>query len=100
MIDRRVLLRQVVMGLSLTPLMLARSSSARAAALPDLSEQDPAAKAVHYVEEASRAKQAPAGAQCSNCSIYTALGDTAGSCTLFKNKSVKAAGWCSAWSGL
>jgi hypothetical protein len=99
-IDRRVLLRRMALGLSLTPLMLTKSSITRAAPLPLLSEQDPAAKAVHYVEDASRAKDAPSGARCSNCSIYSATGETAGTCTLFKNKWVKAAGWCTAWSGL
>ena len=36
------------------------------------SEQDPAARAVHYVEDASRAEGAASGADCSNCSIYSA----------------------------
>jgi hypothetical protein len=91
--DRRVLLQRIALGLSLTSL-------ARAAPPALLREQDPEAKAVHYVEDASRAKDAPPGASCSNCSIYAALNDTQGSCTLFKDKLVKAAGWCSSWSGL
>ena len=99
--DRRALLRRIALGVSLTPALLAKSPTAHAAAAPPwLSETEPAAKAVHYVEDVSRAKEASPGAQCSNCSIYTALSDSAGTCTLFKNKSVKAAGWCSAWSGL
>jgi len=94
------MLRRVAMGLSLMPLALSKSSRARAAGMPLLSEKEPAAQAVHYVEDASRAKDAQAGANCSNCSIYSATGDTQGSCTLFKDKLVKAAGWCSSWSGL
>ena len=92
---RRMLLQRVALGLAATSL----TSLARAA-VPLLSEQDPEAKKVHYVEAASRAKEAQSGSDCSNCSIYTAMGDTQGSCTLFKGKLVKAAGWCSAWSGL
>jgi High potential iron-sulfur protein len=92
-IERRALLQRILLGLSL-------SSIARAAPLPALSEQDPAAKAVRYVEDAARTKDAPSGAACANCSIYAAQSDSQGSCTLFKGKSVKAAGWCSAWSGL
>jgi hypothetical protein len=89
---RRVLLQRVALGLSVTALA--------SAADPLLSEQDPEAKKVHYVEDAGRAKEAQAGSNCSNCSIYSAMGDTQGSCTLFKGKRVKAAGWCNAWSGL
>ena len=95
--SRRALLRQAL-GLALTPLALARP--AHSAAPPLLSEQDPAAKALHYVEDASRAKDAQPGADCSNCAIYTAAGDAQGSCALFPGKLVKAAGWCSSWSGL
>ena len=95
---RRVLLQRVAMGLAATS--LASLSSRARAANPLISEQDPEAKKVHYVADAGRAKEAQSGSNCSNCSIYTAMGDTQGSCTLFKGKLVKAAGWCNAWSGL
>lgn len=98
--SRRAMLRQMVLGLSLAPLSLSKPPAARAADLPLLNEKDPAAQAVHYVEDASRAKDAQPGANCSNCSIYSATGETLGSCTLFKGKLVKAAGWCGSWSGL
>jgi High potential iron-sulfur protein len=98
---RRALLQQAALGLSLAPLALALAPSAAAGALPLISEQDPAAKAVHYVEDASRAKGAASGADCSSCSLYgAAAGATQGTCTLFPGKLVKAAGWCSSWSGL
>lgn len=98
---RRALLKQAALGLSLAPLALADAPQALGAQLPLLSEQDPAAKAVHYVEDASRAKGAASGADCSNCSIYSAAGGASqGTCTLFPGKLVKAAGWCSSWSGL
>jgi hypothetical protein len=93
------MLQRVALGLSVVSVSALRSTPARAAD-PLLSEQDPAAKKVHYVEDASHAKEAQSGANCSNCSIYSAMGDTQGSCTLFKGKLVKAAGWCNAWSGL
>ena len=95
---RRTLLKQAALGLSLAPLALA---AAPAADLPLISEQDPAAKAVHYVEDASRAQGGASGAECSNCSIYSATaGASMGTCTLFPGKLVKAAGWCNKWSGL
>jgi hypothetical protein len=97
---RRALLQQAVLGLSLAPLALADAPAALGASPPLIAEQDPAAQAVHYVEDASRAKGAAAGADCSNCSIYGAAGADRGTCTLFPGKLVKAAGWCSSWSGL
>jgi|SRR5580658_5572342 hypothetical protein len=96
--SRRTLLLQVGIGLSVVSLT-ALKSKARAAD-PLLSEQDPDAKKVHYVEDARRSREAQEGSNCSNCSIYTAMGDTSGSCGLFKGKLVKAAGWCNQWSGL
>jgi hypothetical protein len=97
---RRALLKQAALGLSMTPLALAGTRAALGASPPLITEQDPAAQAVHYVEDASRAKGAAAGADCSNCSIYGAAGADQGTCTLFPGKLVKAAGWCNAWSGL
>jgi High potential iron-sulfur protein len=99
--ERRTLLRKLAIGLSLAPLAVFDAPGARAAELPLLSEQDPAAKAEHYVEDASRAKEATSGALCSNCSVYGgADGAAQGTCTLFPGKLVKAAGWCKSWSGL
>jgi hypothetical protein len=97
---RRALLQRAALGLSIAPLALGRSPAALGADLPLISEQDPAAKAVHYVEVASRAKEAASGTDCSNCSLYGAAGATQGTCTLFPGKLVKAAGWCRSWSGL
>jgi hypothetical protein len=101
---RRALLQRAACAVSLAPLALAAvlpAPSAAAAAQPLISEQDPAARSVHYVEDASRAKDATSGAHCSNCSLYTAVGgSTQGKCVLFPGKLVKAAGWCSSWSGL
>ena len=100
--SRRALLKRAALGLSLAPVAAAIASAAAAppAALPLISEQDPAAKAVHYVEDASRAKGAASGADCSSCSIYSAADSSKGTCSLFPGKLVKAAGWCSSWSGL
>jgi hypothetical protein len=93
-LSRRVLLTRIALGLSVSPLSLAADPAL-------LSEKDPKAAAVHYVEDAARAKDAQPGANCSNCSIYSsAAGAPAGKCTLFPGKLVKAAGWCSSWSGL
>ena len=100
-IDRRTLLCQIAAGLSLTPALVpvarAATSASAGALLP---ESDPAARAVHYVEDASKSKEAASGATCADCSIYGAITDSEGTCTLFKDRRVKAAGWCTSWSGL
>ena len=68
---------------------------------PLLSEEDPADKALQYVSDASKAKDANAGNKCANCSLYA--GDaksTQASCAVFNNKQVLASGWCSAWTNM
>jgi len=108
------LLSRLGLGLSLASLAplapLARlavptagASDAAAAALPLVSEADPAAKQLHYVEDGQHAPGATAGATCESCSLYSSVGGGAadrGACTLFPGKLVKAAGWCTSWSGL
>ncbi len=95
--SRRQLLRSVALGMSLAPLV----APAVSAEPPLISESDPAAQAVHYVDDARHASGATAGATCASCSLYSgAAGADRGSCTLFPGKLVRAAGWCSAWSSL
>lgn len=90
---RRRLLGHVAAALSLIPL-------AARAADPALSEADPAAKAVEYIEDGSHAKDAQKGAVCANCGLYNgASGAARGACSLFPGKTVTAAGWCNKWSG-
>ena len=99
--ERRALLRRLALGLTLVPMAGLASRRAHAADPPLLSESDPAAKALDYVEDAAKAKGAQSGSLCSNCSIYGgADGATAGPCTLFPGKWGKANGWCKSWSGL
>ena len=66
--------------------------------LPLLAVDDPAAKAVKYVEDAKKAKEAE-GNTCANCSLYNGKdGSVQGPCQIIKGKAVKAAGWCNAWA--
>ena len=72
--------------------------------LPQLSEDDPMAKAMKYVHDASEVDPAtrnnPAPDQsCANCAlIQGADGDTWRPCQIFPGKAVNAAGWCSVWA--
>ena len=64
---------------------------------PQLSEEDPNAKALHYVTDAARS---PDPSQtCSSCALYQgdAKSVQAG-CLLFPKQWVRAAGSCSSWA--
>ncbi|HEV2621632.1 MAG TPA: high-potential iron-sulfur protein [Frateuria sp.] len=70
---------------------------ARAADLPHVAESDPTAKALDYVEDASKSKNPKhkAGDVCANCQFYSGTGTAGyGPCQLFPGKSVNAKGWC------
>jgi hypothetical protein len=102
---RRSLLRRLALAMSLAPLTVPESRAAApdagGSALPLLVESDPAAKMLHYVQDARRASGATGGASCESCSLYSgASGADRGACTLFPGKLVKAAGWCTSWSSL
>lgn len=69
---------------------------ARAAELPPLTDADPTAKALAYVEDATKSTNPKykAGADCANCMFYTGGPTGVGPCQLFPGKSVTAKGWC------
>lgn len=69
---------------------------ARAADLPHLSESDPTAKALGYVEDAAATKDPKhkAGDTCANCQFYSGGATGFGPCQLFPGKDVSAKGWC------
>jgi hypothetical protein len=95
--SRRHLLGSVAAGVTLA--MALRPAPARAADAPPISESDPAAKAVKYVEDATRAKGAAKGSTCANCGLYQGKsGAATGPCQIFPGKTVAAAGWCSSWA--
>lgn len=97
--SRRRFVRKLVLGAALAPLALTRLTTSRAADLPLLSPDDPAAKKVKYTEDASSEKSATKGNTCATCALYEgAYGSTQGPCQLFPANHVKAAGWCSAWA--
>lgn len=71
--------------------------TARAADLPHVSESDPTAKALDYVEDASKSKNPKhkPGQVCANCQFFGGKGTSGyGPCQLFPGKAVNAKGWC------
>jgi High potential iron-sulfur protein len=94
--SRRRLLKRITLGAALLPLALRRSQAANA---PLVTEDDPTAKALKYVPDASKASAAKPGSHCGNCQLYQGTaGSAQGGCQLFPGKQVKSAGWCSSWT--
>jgi hypothetical protein len=98
---RHFLLLSVGVGSSL---VLSRAAFADTA--NRLSESDPKAQALGYVEDASKVDRAKfpgyaAGQTCANCSLFQgAATDAYGGCTLFGDKQVAARGWCSSYTNM
>lgn len=101
--SRRRFLRAGLMGAAAVPVagLLGglRTASAQTD-MPKLSEDDPAAKALNYHEDASEVSGGARseGAICANCQLYQGSPDSEwGGCGAFPGKAVAANGWCSAW---
>ena len=93
---RRRFLAQLALAAAALPL-LTRAGNAVAAPLPRLPASNAQAKALGYVEDASKTKNAAhkPGSNCANCQFFTA---STGACALFAGFSVAPKGWCSAWA--
>ena len=74
------------------------------AASPHLSESDPTAKALGYVEDASKVDKTKfpsfkPGAHCATCNFFQGKpADAFAPCQIFPGKSVAGAGWCASHS--
>jgi hypothetical protein len=94
--SRRRLLRNIALAASVGSLASIQLRAAEE--LPLLAVDDPVAKGVKYVEDATKVKEAE-GNTCANCSLYNGKdGSVQGPCQIIKGKAVKAAGWCDAWA--
>jgi hypothetical protein len=98
-LSRRSVLQKLTLGIPLVPLAVSQLRTALAADAPLLSPDAKEAKAVKYVEDASKAVGAVPGSTCANCAVYQGhAGSPLGPCQIFPGKQVKAAGWCSSWA--
>lgn len=70
------------------------------AAEPHLTDADPTAKAMDYVEDATTSKNAlyKPGSVCANCQLYTGGANGYGNCQLFPGRLVSANGWCTSYT--
>ena len=86
------------------PAAEAPAEPAAAGGLTPLSEDDPQARALAYVNDASTVDgtaypQYQAGQVCANCALFQgAEGDTMGTCSIFPGRLVNAEGWCSVYA--
>lgn len=95
MTNRRVFMMQTVVGAS------ALASGVAMAAAPMVAETDANAKALGYVADATKSKNAKykAGSACGNCALYQGkAGAASGPCPLFAGKQVSAKAWCTAYA--
>ena len=97
--SRRGLLKRIALVIPLAASLDALVAvQARAADAALLAETDPEAKAIKYVDDTAKSKEAM-GNRCDTCSLYQGTnGSTQGGCQIVKGKQVKAAGWCNAWA--
>ena len=99
---RRRALKLATAGVVAIPFAsLATRGTAVAGELPQLSEDDRAAKALSYVHDAAKA---PAGKRkdgtyCKNCNLIKEKQGTWRGCAIFPGKAVNENGWCAGWVG-
>lgn len=94
---RRRFIKLGALGLAAIP--LSHLAPRVAQAVDNVTEADPMAKSLNYVEDAAKADQAKRGGAdrfCHNCQLYGG-GEPRGPCSLFQGRLVNANGWCSAW---
>jgi len=100
-LSRRRFLRDLTVAVPVSTLVL--HGTAMAEELPRLTEDDPTALALGYVDDAATTDTAKwanykAGQDCANClQIQGNDGDAWRPCGIFPGKSVAAKGWCSVW---
>lgn len=92
---RRFLLRSSAAAAALP--LIALMPKHAFAALPPLPMTNAQAKALHYVEDATKSDQSTHKADrfCDNCQFHVAATN---GCTIFPGFSVAPKGWCSAWA--
>ena len=102
--DRRDALGLIVGGVTMMPITALLSTEAIGASdLPRVAEDDPTAKALRYVHDATKAERTPRGGTpgekqfCSNCNFIRPDNGEWRPCQLFPGKAVNENGWCASW---
>lgn len=75
------------------------ASRACAADAQEVSEDDPTAKGLKYVTDATKSERKDMSAFCNNCRYFKGAADAAKApCDLFGGRAVNGKGWCTAWA--
>jgi High potential iron-sulfur protein len=100
---RRRLVNAALAVFTVTPALGLFSSETKADALTPLNTNEPSAKALNFVPDASKidARANPVykgGEHCASCAHYRGKpGDPVAGCEIFPSHSVPAGGWCMVW---
>jgi len=103
-ISRRSIVKSGLIAGALLPAVGLISRNAGAATLPPLDPNDPTAKALAFVNDATKVdtKTHPTfkpSQKCGTCAQYQGkAGDATAACTIFAGKSVPEGGWCQVWA--
>ncbi len=99
---RRAMVKGSLIAGALVPALGLIGNAAEAADLTPLDANDPTAKALGFVTDASKATANPtykAGSKCSTCAQFTGKpSDATGPCNIFAGHTVPSGGWCSVWA--
>jgi hypothetical protein len=103
-ITRRTIVKSGLIAGALVPAFGLIGNTAGAAALPALDPNDPTAKALAFVNDATKVDASAnptykAGQKCSTCAQYQGkASDPTAACNIFAGHSVPAGGWCKVWA--
>lgn len=102
--SRRAIVKGGLIAGALVPVLGLVGNTASAAALPALDPNDPTAKALGFVTDATKVSAAANPTykptqKCSTCAQYQGkASDATAGCNIFAGKSVPAGGWCKVWA--
>lgn len=101
---RRALVKGGLIAVALVPLVGLVAPSSQAADLTPLDPNDPMAKSLGFVADASKVDAAAngtykAGQKCGICAQFQGKpGDDRGGCNIFAGHTVPQGGWCKVWA--
>jgi hypothetical protein len=97
---RRTLLRGSLFGAGAVVLSgLLPATKVHATDLPKVDEDDPTAKSLKYVHDATKSERPDDSQFCNNCQYFKGdAGSEWARCDIFPGKQVAGPGWCNVWT--
>lgn len=102
--SRRAMVKRSLLASALVPALGLIGRGAEAADLSPLDPNDPQAKALGFVSDATKVDASAnptykAGQKCGTCAQFQGkAGDARGGCNIFVGHSVPSGGWCKVWA--